>query len=58
MKIKLLKPLEMNGVTHPEGTEVDVDKSTYDWLMQQYIAERQAIRAQVEEFEKKIGVKK
>lgn len=46
--IKLLKDHEdVDGVLHKAGSEINVDLTTYDWLMQVYINER---KQQVDEF--------
>lgn len=58
MKFTLQKPLEFNGVMHQTGEEVDVPKEIYDWLMLQCIEERKETNAKVQEFEKKIKVRK
>lgn len=40
-KITLLKDLETPDGNHKAGEIVEVDDSTYDWLMSTYLAERQ-----------------
>lgn len=60
MKVTLPKDLELYGVRHLAGTEVDIEPEVYEKVMQSVVAERIIERAQLEEqAEKKVkGAKK
>ena len=49
----LPKDLEIKGVRYLAGQEVDIDKSTYDYLMKSVVAERIIERSKLNEVEKR-----
>lgn len=48
MKVTLLKDLELYGVRHLAGSEVDVEPEVYNIIMQHVVADRIAERAKLE----------
>ena len=57
MKVKLLKDLEMYGVRHLAGEEVEVPEEVYNYLMQSIIADRIIEITTLQKEEKKVRVK-
>lgn len=56
----LPKDLELNGVRHLAGSEVDISPEVYNFIMQSVVADRIIERTQLEEKaeQKKKGAKK
>lgn len=57
-KITLIKNLEMSGIFYPEGSEVEVDDETYDWLIKSYLEERRDLLTQAKDLNKLADVTK
>ena len=56
MKIILVKDLELYGVRHLAGSEVDVEPEVYNKIMQHVVADRIAERTKLEEAVKELDI--